>query len=349
MYLCYLFKINRFKLNNLFDHTQFSEDLANPVQDLLLAEALSLFRKQVEGNALYRSYVSALSVSPDRVGSIKQIPFLPIRFFKTHSVQTGQFVPDACFESSGTTGFSGSRHVVRSLPDYLLNAEQGFRYFYGDPADYCILALLPSYLERGHSSLVAMTKHLIDTSSHPEGGFFLNDFSKLHERLLQLESEQQRTLLLGVTYALVDFAEAFPMQLSSTTVMETGGMKGRKKEMTRAELHAFLMQQLGIQQVHAEYGMTELLSQAYSSGEGLFSCTPTMRVFLRATDDPFEVWGEDEFPGRTGVINVVDLANRDSIAFIATDDLGCFHASGQFSVTGRLDHCDIRGCSLLSL
>ena len=336
-------------MNNLFGQAHFSEDLTRPQQDPFLDGALALFRHQVEGNLLYKSYVSALSVHPSSVETIAQIPFLPICFFKTDRIQTGDFVPACCFESSGTTGALNSKHAIRSLADYLQNAEQNFRFFYGSPSDYCILALLPSYLERGHSSLVAMADHLIKKSGHPMGGFFLHNLDQLQHRLMELEAAKQKTLLLGVTYALLDFAAAFPLQLNHTLVMETGGMKGRKKEMTRNELHGELKTQLGIKTVHAEYGMTELLSQAYSSGEGWFNCPPTMRIFLRAIDDPFEVWGQDAFPGRTGVINVVDLANRDSIAFVATDDLGRFNESGQFEVSGRLDNCDIRGCSLLSL
>lgn len=349
MYLCYLFKINRFKLNYLFGFAQFSEDLTNPQQDLFVAEALSLFRHQAHHNPLYQSYVSALSVDPGAVSALNRIPFLPIRFFKTHTIATGNFIPETCYESSGTTGTVSSKHCIRSVEDYLWNAEQAFTSFYGDPSTYCILALLPSYLERGNASLVAMTDHLINKSKHPLGGFFLNNLHALHQRLVKLEAAQQRTLLLGVTHALLDFAEGYPMQLKYTTVMETGGMKGRKKEMTRSALHAVLKAQLGIEQVHAEYGMTELLSQAYSFGDGWFNCPHTMRVLLRAIDDPFEVWGSDAFPGRTGVINVVDVANRDTIAFLATDDLGCFNAAGQFEVSGRLDNCDIRGCSLLTV
>lgn len=336
-------------MNNLFGPAHFSEDLTSQQQDPFLADALALFHHQVQGNPLYRSYVSALSVDISAVASIEQVPFLPIRFFKAHRIQTGEFVPDICFESSGTTGVLNSKHAIRSLSDYLQNAEQNFRFFYGDPADYCILALLPSYLERGNSSLVAMVDHLIKKSAHPLGGFFLHNLDQLQLRLLELEAAKQKTLLLGVTYALLDFAAAFPMHLAHTLVMETGGMKGRKKEMTRTELHGELKRKLGIKTVHAEYGMTELLSQAYSFGDGWFNCPPTMRIFLRAIDDPFEVWGPDAFPGRTGVINVVDLANRDTIAFVATDDLGSFNESGQFEVSGRLDNCDIRGCSLLSL
>lgn len=309
---------------------------------------MALFRLQSTGNLLYKDYLSALSIAPSSVSTLADIPFLPVRFFKTHTIRTGEFEPEVCFESSGTTLAQTSRHGIRSLSDYLLNAESGFRENYGDPASWCILALLPSYLERGNSSLVAMADHLIKKSGHPMSGFFLHDHEKLHAALIQLEAARQKTLLLGVTFALVDFAERFPMQLKHTTVMETGGMKGRKREMTRAELHLLLMDTLGLDAVHAEYGMTELQSQAYSKGQGLFRCTSTMKVLLRSPDDPFEIWGEEEVK-RTGVINVIDLANRDTIAFIATDDLGRFNEDGAFEVMGRVDNAEIRGCSQLSL
>jgi hypothetical protein len=242
-----------------------------------------------------------------------------------------------------------SRHGIISKWAYLQNAEKNFIEFYGHPTQYCLLALLPSYLEKGNSSLVAMADDLIQKSGHPLSGFFLHDFHKLSQTLLALESAKQPTILLGVTYALLDFAEQFPMQLKYTTIMETGGMKGRRQEITRAALHQFLGKQFGVDVIHAEYGMTELQSQAYSMGGGWFKTSSTMKVLLRSPDDPFDIWDETQFPFRTGAINIIDLANADTISFIATDDLARFREDGCFEITGRMDNCDIRGCSQLAL
>lgn len=312
-------------------------------------QALDIFRLQAAENALYAAYINSLSVVPGSVFALKDIPFLPIGFFKSHRIQTGSFEPELCFESSGTTGAFTSRHCIKTVGDYLGNAEAGFREFYGDPSSWCILALLPSYLERGHSSLVAMADHLIRKSRHAESGFFLQDTERLFAVLSKLEASGQPTLLMGVTFALVDFAEQFSMKLQHTVVMETGGMKGRKREMTRRELHSLLKEKLGVQRVHAEYGMTELQSQAYSEGDGLFRCASTMKILLRAADDPFDIWGEEDGVSKTGVINVVDLANRDTVSFIATDDIGRFHEDGSFEVLGRMDNAEARGCSMLAV
>ncbi|MFM1795209.1 MAG: hypothetical protein RL642_1594, partial [Bacteroidota bacterium] len=266
-----------------------------------------------------------------------------------HSIKTGLFDPEVFFESSGTTGVHPSRHGILSLKAYLQNATENFNEFYGRPDEYCFLALLPSYLERGNSSLVAMADHFIKLSGHPSSGFFLHDLNQLHQTLTQLEEKGQPTILLGVTYALMDFAEQFPMQLQHTLVMETGGMKGRREEITRAALHQFLGYRLGVREIHAEYGMTELQSQAYSKGGGWFKTPSTMKVLLRSPDDPFEVWEPLDYPMRTGAVNIIDLANADTISFIATDDLARFRADGSFEITGRMDNCDIRGCSQLAL
>ena len=297
---------------------------------------------------LYREYVTKLGIDPATVHHIENIPFLPISFFKTHLVQTGSFEPEVCFESSGTTGAVNSKHAVKKQSDYLYNCEKIFREFYGNPEEYCILGLLPSYLERGHSSLVAMVNHLINLSNSLASGFFLHDFQHLHEVLSAMEGKKQKTLLIGVTYALLDFAAAFPMQLNHTIVMETGGMKGRKTELTRAELHDLLKKGFGVEAIHAEYGMTELLSQAYSKREGIFYTSSTMKILLRSLDDPFEIWNADEHIMKTGVINVIDLANEDSLGFIATEDLARFTGNGGFELLGRMDNSDVRGCSLLT-
>jgi len=324
------------------------------MEDLTLASsgereqmALDLFRFQASHNMLYRDYIRQLSVSADKVDRISSIPFLPISFFKTHQLTTGSFEPETCFESSGTTGTLNSRHCIKNLQHYLDNSVANFHQFYGNPADYCFLALLPSYLEKGNSSLVAMADHFIKLGDQEEAGFFLHDLSVLRDRLNHLEEKGQKTILLGVTYALLDFAEQFPVQLKNTIVMETGGMKGRKKEITRESLHDVLKGGLGVETIHAEYGMTELQSQAYSYGKGIFKPSNSMIILLRSTDDPFEIWESNEYPMRTGVINIIDLANQDTMAFIATDDLGRFHENGHFEILGRVDHADIRGCSLL--
>ena len=336
-------------MKNLFGQAQFTEHLTLGVNEDFSTLAMAIFRRQAIQNPVYAAYLGHLKVDEAKVKTMREIPFLPISFFKSHVLKSGEFAETFIFESSGTTGSINSRHYIKDLSAYLANAENNFREAYGDPSAYCFLALLPSYLERGNSSLVAMADHLINLSQHPLGGFFLYDFKKLQSMLSQLESQGQAVVLLGVTYALLDFAESYPMKLQHTIVMETGGMKGRKKELTRAELHAFLKSNLGVESIHAEYGMTELQSQAYSKGEGIFRPSSTMKVLLRSTDDPFDVWESYENKGKTGAINVIDLANEDSISFIATDDLGRFTGDGGFEILGRIDNADMRGCSLLSL
>ena len=270
------------------------------------------------------------------------IPFLPISFFKTHSITTTLFEPQQIFESSGTTNTINSKHLVKEGAIYKKSFLQAFELFYGDVKEYCVIGLLPSYLERKNSSLIMMVDELVKLSEHAQSGFYLNEFDVLKKVLLDLESKQQKTLLIGVTFALLDFAETHPMQLKNTIVMETGGMKGRRKELTRTEVHDFLRKRLGVAQVHSEYGMTELLSQAYSKGEGRFVCPPWMKVLVRDEEDPLII----RESGR-GVLNVIDLANIYSCSFIATEDVGMVYEDGSFEVWGRLDNSDIRGCSLL--
>ncbi len=309
--------------------------------------ALETFRFQHSGNKVYRTFCDLLLVDPEKVTALAHIPFLPIGFFKSHRVVSGAF-PDACvFESSGTTQTGNSKHHVKSLDLYTDSFMACFRLFFGDPADWCILSLLPSYLERGHSSLVMMADALMKSSGHPQSGFYLDQFGRLHDTLQQLELAGQKTILLGVTFALLDFSEQYPMDLRHTIVMETGGMKGRKREMTREEVHAQLKKQFGLAAVHAEYGMTELLSQAYSFGNGLYRTPPWMRVLLREEEDPLSVRATGNGAEASGIINIIDLANRYSCAFIATDDLGRLHKDGSFEVIGRIDNSDIRGCSLM--
>jgi Acyl-protein synthetase, LuxE len=308
----------------------------------LLPRALELFRFQYSHNPLYRRYTDALGVDPDAVTRPEAIPYLPLGLFKTQSVRTTDFIPEAVFASSGTTGVVNSRHEIKSLDLYRQSFMAAFRLAYGDIRDWCVLGLLPSYLERANSSLVIMVKELIERSGHPESGFYLHEHAALRETLFRLEAKEQKTLLIGVTFALMDFAERYPLSLRHTVVMETGGMKGRRRELTRAELHAFLGEQLGVENIHAEYGMTELLSQAYSPGGGIFACPPWMKVLVRTEDDPLDVRMQGE-----GILNIIDLANRWSCAFLATEDVGRVLSDGRFEVGGRVDNSDVRGCSLL--
>jgi phenylacetate-coenzyme A ligase PaaK-like adenylate-forming protein len=306
--------------------------------------ALDVFIQQYESNIIYRSWVNALGVQPHTVQTINEIPFLPVSFFKTQKIVAGEFEPQVVFESSGTTQTINSKHLVKDVELYKQSFIKGFEYFYGNIDDWCIIGLLPSYLERSGSSLVLMVDELIKLSLHVESGFYLYDFEKLSNVLQQLERKQQKTLLIGVTFALLDFAEEFPMQLKYTTVMETGGMKGRRKEMIRQEVHEILTQRLGVEKIHSEYGMTELLSQGYSCGDGIFRTVPWMQVLIRDEDDPMTI----KQKGR-GLINVIDLANIYSCSFIATEDVGTLFEDGSFEVLGRFDNSDIRGCSLLTI
>lgn len=304
---------------------------------------MDIFRFQYQHNPVYHQWCQLIGKDPSVVKTPEQIPSLPVSFFKQKKVLTGgdaiQF-----FESSGTTNTQNSRHWVRDMSLYRQSFIAGFERFYGNPDEWCILALLPAYLERQHSSLVMMAEELIRMTGHPKSGFYLYNHEELDHTLKELEAAGQKTLLLGVTFALLDFATAFPQQLKHTIVMETGGMKGRRKEITRVEVHAFLTQQLGVAQIHSEYGMTELLSQAYSAGEGIFECPPWLRVMVRDEEDPL---GTGQM-GR-GVIQLIDLANVYSCSFIATEDVGRVFEDGRFEVWGRLDHSDIRGCSLMVL
>ncbi|MBS1775662.1 MAG: acyl transferase [Bacteroidetes bacterium] len=305
--------------------------------------ALALFEYQYANNLLYKSFADALNKSPKQVYQLTDIPFLPISFFKTHQIHTGSKQKGATiFESSGTTKDTPSKHLVADIKLYESNLLRGFSQFYGNPSDYVFLALLPSYLERKNASLVHMAQVLMSQSKYSDNGFYLEDKERLANTLQTLENRQQRTILLGVTFALLDFAEAFPQRLHHTIVMETGGMKGRKEEWTRSEVHHFLQERFSLPNIHSEYGMTELLSQAYSQSAGLFHSSNTLKIMVRDMEDPLCV----TLSGR-GAINIIDLANIDSCAFIATDDIGFLHANGQFEVQGRLDYSALRGCSLM--
>lgn len=308
--------------------------------------AIELFFYQYEHNPVYRQYCDLIKVDADLIGTIQQIPFLPISFFKTHDVKTGEFAHEMVFESSGTTGDNTSRHFIKDPELYKESFILGFQRFYGKVTDKCILGLLPSYLERNNSSLVYMVDELIKRSMNSLSGFYLDDLEKLHRTIMHNEILEKPTILIGVTFALLDFAEKFPMKLRHTVVMETGGMKGRREEITRQEVHTILQERLGIGLVHSEYGMTELMSQAYSNGNGIFHCPNWMKVLLRDEDDPLTILGESP---QTGVINIIDLANIHTCAFIATDDAGRLYEDGRFEVLGRIDNSDLRGCSLMAV
>ncbi len=320
----------------------FTDEIFNIQEHEFLQLAIGIFHFQYRNNPVYRAYTDALHINPAEVKSLNQFPFLPVSFFKTHDIRSTDFDPGLVFESSGTSVTGNSRHYVKDGALYRKSFMTGFERFYGPVHDWCIIGLLPSYLERSHSSLVVMVDELIKTSGHPQSGFYLYEYEKLCETLQQLEQRQQKVLLIGVSFALLDMAEQYPMKLRHTTVMETGGMKGRRKEMTRLELHDSLGKQWGLQTVHSEYGMTELLSQAYSKGNGLFECVPWMKVLTRNEDDPFDV----QLDG-AGIMNIIDLANLYSCSFIATDDVGKVYEDGRFGISGRVDGSDVRGCSLL--
>lgn len=307
------------------------------------AIALELFRFQARHNRLYRQYLQLLGTEPSAVSRLSEIPCLPIQFFKTLNIQTGEWTPIRVFSSSGTTGAQTSRHLVRDLSWYLENSRRGFETFYGDLSRYCVLALLPSYLERSGSSLVAMAEFFIRQSGYSESGFFLYNTEALLGIIQSCQKKQIPILLLGVSFALLDLAEQCAPDLRGVTVMETGGMKGRRREMTRRELHEQLTGAFQVSVIHSEYGMTELFSQAYSKREGIFEPAPTMRVLTREITDPLS----PQDYGRTGALNVIDLANIDTIAFIATDDLGRVYADQRFEVLGRMDNSDMRGCNLM--
>ncbi len=311
--------------------------------------ALELFQFQYKNNPVYQQYCNALQIDIASVSTLEKIPFLPVQFFKTHTIQTTAFTPQTVFESSGTTGTVNSKHALKDIELYKKSFITGFNKFYSTPAGKCILGLLPSYLERSNSSLVFMVDELINQSNHTLSGFYLTDYEKLHRTLLHNEILKQPTLLFGVTYALLDFAEQYPMQLRHTTIIETGGMKGRRQEITRLQLHQQLQEQLGVSLVHAEYGMTELLSQAYSKGDGIFHTPAWMKLLIREADDPLAITAADESNDKTitGLVNIIDLANIYSCAFIATDDVGCLYHNGSFEILGRKDNSDTRGCSLL--
>ena len=307
--------------------------------------ALEIFRFQFAKNKVYRQFCRLLEREPEKVTTTEQIPFLPIEFFKSHEILSSEDPVKVTFTSSGTTGSSTSRHPVTDPGTYEESFRKGFEKFYGDISEYAVLALLPSYLERQGSSLIFMIRDLIERSGNSHSGFYLHDLEELKEKLIKLDAAGQKVLLIGVSFALLDLVESFSFQLKNTIVMETGGMKGRRKEMIREELHSILAKGFGVDKIHSEYGMTELLSQAYSKGEGIFECPPWMRILIRDPEDALELLPS----GKTGGLNVIDLANINSCSFIATQDLGKFLPDGRLEILGRFDNSDIRGCNLMLL
>ncbi|GER60376.1 acyl transferase [Patiriisocius marinus] len=304
--------------------------------------ALAVFNYQYNNVSVYKTFCDHLKRTPKTVCKVLDIPFLPIQFFKEKALISKEKISEIIFSSSGTTGAITSKHYVADLSLYEASFTTAFEQQYGAISDYCILALLPSYLEKGGSSLVYMADKLIKDSHHPQSGFFLNDLNALAEILKIQEAAGQKTLLIGVSYALLDLIEHETFNLNNTIVMETGGMKGRRKELIKQELHAKLSKGLGVQNIHSEYGMTELLSQAYSTGQGIFNCPPWMKVLTREPEDPLQL-----IKGKTGGINIIDLANVYSCSFIATQDLGKIASNGSFEIIGRFDNSDIRGCNLM--
>ena len=307
-------------------------------------EALEVFNFQHKHVAVYQKFCDMLKINPNKITQISEIPFLPIQFFKSHKIIAEGYKSEVVFTSSGTTGSTTSKHYVAKTDLYETSFNKAFINQYGTPKNLTILALLPSYLEREGSSLIYMVDSLIQQSDNEHSGFYLHDMDALIEKLTYLENKGQKTILLGVSYALLDLIEKKKFQLKNTVVMETGGMKGRRKEMVKQELHSVLKEGFGVSQIHSEYGMTELLSQAYSIGDGAFKCPPWMKVLTRDTEDPFTY-----IQSKTGGINVIDLANLNSCSFIATQDLGKVHTTEHFEVVGRFDNSDIRGCNLMIL
>ncbi|MGK0414840.1 MAG: phenylacetate-coenzyme A ligase PaaK-like adenylate-forming protein [Polaribacter sp.] len=306
---------------------------------------LAIFKHQFKNNKVYRSFCDLLYIHPSDVSEIEEIPFLPIQFFKSRKVLSSLDAIQETFTSSGTTGSSISKHFLTDINLYKESYLKGFAHFYGNIEDYVVLALLPNYLEREGSSLVFMVDDLIAKSKNSESGFYLNNIDELAKKLINLDEKGQKILLIGVSFALLDLIEKHQFNLKNTIIMETGGMKGRRKEIIRNELHQGLQEGFGVDKIHSEYGMTELLSQAYSKGNGVFEAPFWMKVLTRDTEDALTILPR----GKVGGINVIDLANYNSCSFIATQDLGKVYQNGTFEIIGRFDNSDIRGCNLMML
>ncbi|MDV7186687.1 acyl transferase [Lutibacter sp. TH_r2] len=323
----------------------------NPVFNIQSAtnfnkKALEIFQFQAANNSVYKTFLSHLKTDISAVKTIEEIPFLPIQFFKTHQILSSEKTIQKTFLSSGTTGMTQSKHLVTDLSLYEESYLKGFKHFYGNIENYTVLALLPSYLERDGSSLIYMVDDLIKKSKKPKSGFYLHNLSDLAETITELDKKGEKTLLIGVSFALLDLVENYQFNnLKNIFIMETGGMKGRRKELIREELHSILCEGFGVSEIHSEYGMTELLSQAYSKGNGIFKCPPWMKILIRDTEDALTLLPK----GKSGGINVIDLANVNSCSFIATQDLGKKRPDNSFEIIGRFDNSDIRGCNLLVL
>ncbi|GLB48505.1 LuxE/PaaK family acyltransferase [Neptunitalea lumnitzerae] len=324
-------------------NTDFIFDIKNET-DFKVA-ALKVFNHQYTHNKVYRLFCNLLNTNPVSIDSVEKIPFLPIQFFKSHAVLASINPVEITFTSSGTTGSTTSKHMVTDVSVYEESFRKGFHYFYGAIEEYAVLALLPSYLERTGSSLIYMVDDLIKQSNNPNSGFYLHNLKELKDKLIALDNSGQKVLLIGVSFALLDLIESYDFELKNTIIMETGGMKGKRKEMIRKELHEVLSNGFGVKHIHSEYGMTELLAQGYSKGDGIFECPPWMKILTRDTEDALTILPN----GKNGGINVIDLANINSCSFIATQDLGKVYPNGSFEVIGRFDNSDIRGCNLMVL
>ncbi len=307
--------------------------------------ALEIFQFQAKNCSIYSTYLKHLKIHIPDIKAVTDIPFLPIHFFKTSKIISSEEKIEKIFSSSGTTGNSKSKHFITDISIYKDSFRKGFEHFYGNIEDYTILALLPMYLERDDSSLIFMVNDLISKSKKEKSGFYLDNYNELNEVLIELDNKGEKVLLIGVSFALLNFVEKYNLQLKNTIIMETGGMKGQRKELIREELHSILCNGFGVEKIHSEYGMTELLSQAYSQGNGIFKCNPWMKVLIRDINDPFTNLSHK----KTGGINIIDFANINSCSFIATQDLGKTHANETFEILGRFDNSDIRGCNLLIL
>lgn len=322
---------------------EFQSEVFKVDESTFSAKALAVFEFQAKNNPVYRNFLHYLDIHLSTICRIEDIPFLPITLFKNQKVICDGYSTDFYFESSGTGNMERSKHFVPDTDLYIRSFLTGINLAYSDISQYCIAALLPSYLEREHASLVYMCNHLINNSKQPGSGFFLNEFENLTQLIRHNEAQQIPTMVIGVSFALLDLADYFQMPLKHTLIMETGGMKGRRTELTRPELHDYLRRAFGPNAIHSEYGMTELLSQAYAKRNGYFFTPPWMKVFIRDTEDPLSLINN----GKTGCINIIDLANIYSCSFIATQDLGKVNSDGSFEVLGRFDNSDVRGCNLL--
>lgn len=347
-YLCIVYQIYKYKLNSTIKNIELENKVFTTTPATFATRAIEVFKFQYQYCKVYQQYCKQLKVDVKKVDAIIKIPFLPISFFKSHCITTATKEPSIIFESSGTTGSINSKHFISNIDMYQQSYLQCFQQFYGAIDNWCIIGLLPSYLERNNSSLVYMVNDLIAKSNHTKSGFYLHDTAKLATTLQQLELTNTNTLLIGVTFALLDFAEQFPQHLHHTIIMETGGMKGRRAEITRPQIHQILMEAFNATSIHSEYGMTELLSQSYSKGNGIFNSPSWKKILIRSIDDPFYI--NDVQPETiSGAANIIDLANMYSCSFIATDDAAKLYPDGSFEIIGRLDHASIRGCSLLTV